>query len=327
MIAAIIGVGSIAPTHINALKRAGHSVAALCDIIPERCEAAKRKFELDCAVYTDYRKMLSEVRPDTVHICLPHYLHAPVTCDALAMGINVLCEKPLAISEEQLQILQRAVESSDATLGVCHQNRYNSASVAVKNFLKDKTVSTAVGTLAWCRDAAYYAAADWRGKWTTEGGGVMMNQALHTLDLLQWICGMPESVTATVSNHSLKGVIEEEDTAFGLFRVSDETNFVMNATNTSLHSFIVNFSVATTEGDEIDFFGNHLVINGEYTKTADKKPEHGKAVYGNSHQRLIADFYDCLQSGRKFPIDYYEGCKVIRLILGMYKSNGNTIEL
>ena len=327
MRAAIIGVGSIAPTHINALKKAGHDIVALCDIKPEKCEAAKAKFGLDCHVYDDYKVMLTELRPDTVHVCVPHYLHAPITCDVLAMDINVLCEKPVAISREQLAMLEVAVKKSRAKLGVCHQNRYNSASVEVKEFLEGKTVSSATGNLCWCRDAAYYSAASWRGFWTTEGGGVMMNQALHTLDLLQWICGMPESVTATIENHSLKGVIEEEDTAYGLFEVNDTTNFIINATNCSHHSFAVNFAVSTTDSDEIYFFGNNLIINGEYKKTADKKPEHGKAVYGNSHQRLIADFYDCLENGREFSLGLSEARKVIELILAMYESKGECISI
>ena len=327
MRAAIIGVGSIAPTHINALKKAGHDIVALCDIRPERCDAAKVKFGLDCPVYTDYKVMLAELRPDTVHVCVPHYLHAPITCDALAMDINVFCEKPVAISREQLAMLETAVSRSRGVLGVCHQNRFNASTLAVKEFLKGKTVTSAVGNLCWCRDAAYYESASWRGFWATEGGGVMMNQALHTLDLLQLICGMPESVTATIGNHSLKGVIEEEDTAFGLFKVNDTTNFIMNATNTSHHSFAVNFAVSTTDSDEIYFFGNNLIINGEYTKTEDKKPEHGKAVYGNSHQRLIADFYDCLQEGREFPVGLSEARKVIELILAMYESNGEHINI
>ena len=327
MRAAIIGVGSIAPNHINALLKTGHEIAALCDLIVDRCVAAKERFGLDCPIFTDYREMVRACQPDSVHICLPHYLHAPVACEVLSMGVNVLCEKPLAISEQQLSELESAVRASSARLGVCHQNRYNDTSVAVKKFLEGRTVSTASASLAWSRDAEYYAAAPWRGKWETEGGGVMINQALHTLDLLQWLCGMPSEAVATVSNHSLKDEIEVEDTAFGLFSVSDTTNFIINATNAAHRSLPVHFSLSTTDGKGVDFFGKHLVIDGEYLGTEDTRPEFGKAVYGNGHHRLIEDFYDCLATGRDFPIDFYEARKVVDLILTMYKSNGEKIKI
>ncbi len=327
MRSAIVGVGSIAPSHINALLKIGHEIVALCDLIEERCARAKERFALNCPIYTDYRVMLKETRPDCVHICLPHYLHAPVACEALSMGINVLCEKPLAISHRQLEELEAAVKTSSARLGVCHQNRYNDTSLEVKSFLEGKAVSTATATLSWCRDADYYAEATWRGRWETEGGGVMINQALHTLDLLQWLCGMPAEAVATVANHTLKDKIEVEDTAFGIFRVNDTTNFIINATNASHYSMPVHVSVATTEGEVVEFSGKHLLICGRYAKTDDKKPEFGKPVYGNGHCRLIADFYDCLATGRAFPIDYYEARKVIELILAMYESNGERILL
>ena len=327
MRSAIIGVGSIAQSHINALLKTGHEIVALCDLIEERCVRAKERFSLDSPIYTDYRVMIRETHPDCVHICLPHYLHAPVACDALSMGVNVLCEKPLAISHRQLEELETAVKNSSARLGVCHQNRYNNASLEAKSFLEGKTVSTATATLAWCRDAKYYAEAPWRGRWETEGGGVMINQALHTLDLLQWLCGMPCEAIATVANHTLKDKIEVEDTAFGLFRVNDTTNFIINATNASHYSMPVHVSIATTEGETLEFSGRHLLICGSYVKTDDKKPEFGKSVYGNGHCRLIEDFYDCLATGRAFPIDYYEARKVIELILAMYKSNGEKVTI
>ena len=195
-----------------------------------------------------------------------------------------------------------------------------------KQRLEGQKVKSAYGSLIWCRDEKYYAQGEWRGKWATEGGGVMINQALHTLDLLQWFCGMPNSVTATVNNHSLKNKIEVEDTAFGNFKVSDTANFVISATNSAKHSFpiVLNFA---SERDVIQITMDNVIINGEFFVKKDGKSAIGKEVWGTGHVKLIADYYNKLSSGEKFPIDFYEASKVVKLILSMYASNGKEIPI
>ncbi len=320
----VVGIGSVGPLHINALCELGEEISALCDKRPERCEAAKEKFSLDCPVYTDYFKMLDEVRPDVVHICLPHYLHVDYSCAALERGINVLSEKPVAISLCELERLKVAVESSSATLGVCQQNRFNSSVRYVKDIFKDETVHSASGTLVWDRSGKYYTESDWRGKQTSEGGGVMINQALHTLDLLQWFCGMPDRVTSNVNNNTHKGIIDVEDTAFGVFSVGDKSRFVVNATNCAKKCYPILFTFSS-ENHEVILAGDNIIADGEFITRSDGKPLYGKDVYGNGHKTLIADFYDCLKTGRKFMLDIYEAEKVIKLILAMYRSNGEEI--
>ena len=321
---AVIGLGTISASHINALLACGQEIVALCDILPERCESAKEKFGLDSLVYTDYHEMLREVKPDSIHIATPHYLHAPIACMALDMGINVLTEKPLAISYEQLSDLKRSLANSTATLGVCQQNRYNSAIKYAKKVFGDEKIHSAYGNLVWCRDEAYYESADWRGKWETEGGGVMINQALHTLDLLQWFCGMPDKVTANIFNTSLGGIIEVEDTASALFKVGDDARFVINATNSSLKSFPVSLTFAS-DNHKVDIIGDNIIVDGNFVTRSDGEPLYGKAVYGNGHVPLVSDFYDCIANGREFPLSLYEAEKVIRLILAMYESHGKEI--
>lgn len=322
----VVGIGSIGPSHINALCALGENIVALCDLKTERCEAARERFGLDCLIYTDYIKMLDEVKPDVVHICLPHYLHVDYACEALSRGINVLSEKPIGISLSQLEKLKCAVENSSATLGVCHQNRYNSSVRYLKELFEGETVLCASGTLVWERDGDYYTDSDWRGRMETEGGGVMINQALHTLDLLQWFCGMPDKVTATVSNNTHRGMIDVEDTAFGVFKVGERSRFIVTATNCANHSYPVSFNFST-ENHSAALIGDTVIVDGAPLTKSDGKPLCGKAVYGNGHLPLINDFYDCLRSGRKFPLDVYEAEKVIKLILAMYRSNGEEIDV
>ncbi len=322
----VVGIGSVGPLHINALCELGEDIAALCDLKPEKCEKAKEKFGLNSLVYTDYYKMLDEIKPDVVHICLPHYLHVEYSCAALERGINVLSEKPVGINMEELDKLKAAVESSSATFGVCHQNRYNSSVRYVKELFDNQTVFSASGTLVWERDDRYYTESGWRGKWATEGGGVMINQALHTLDLLQWFCGMPNKVVANVANNTHKEIIEVEDTAFGVFKVGDKSRFVINATNSANHWYPIVFTFSTDK-HEVVLSGDNIIVDGEFVVRSDGKPLYGKDVYGNGHITLISDFYDCLKTGRKFPIDVYEAEKVIKLILAMYRSGGEEINI
>ena len=322
----VVGIGSVGPLHINALKEIGEEIVALCDKNPERCEWAKEKFGLDCLVYTDYIKMLDEVMPDSVHICLPHYLHVDYSCEALSRGINVLCEKPVAINEEGLIKLKAAVCASTAKFGVCHQNRYNSSIKHIKELLADEKVFSASGTLVWERTDSYYTDSDWRGRFATEGGGVMINQALHTLDLLQWFCGMPNKVTANVANNTHKGIIEVEDTAYGVFKVGDESRFIINATNCANHWYPILFTFST-KNHEVTLSGDNIIVDGEFVTRSDGKPLYGKDAYGNGHITLIADFYDCLRSNRPFPLNVYEAEKVIKLILAMYRSNGEEVSI
>jgi len=320
MRSAIIGYGVIGKVHARAIPQYG-TLEAICDINEEVLESAPAERK-----YTDYRKMLDEVRPDVVHVCTPHYLHAEMVIEALGRGINVLCEKPLCIREEDIGRILEAERKSTASLAVCHQNRYNSANLFVKEYLAGKTVTAAVGQVSWHRDEDYYASGEWRGRWDTEGGGVLINQALHTLDLMQWLCGMPEAITASISNLTLQEKIEVEDTAAVLCRGENGGNFTFYASNGSAKTCPVEVTLCI--GKEIVKLMPHYVVIGNTLHTFEEKRRVlGKDCYGSGHEALIADYYDCIETGRHFEIDGAESAKVVRMILAAYRSQGNLVEL
>lgn len=324
---AVIGCGAICGNHIKAIQYAGQTLCALCDILPERAQAVIEKFGLDrVPIYTDYQALLETERPDAVHICTPHFLHAPMAITVLQKGIHVLCEKPLAISTRQLDELRTAVENSQAQLGVCHQNRYEANMLRLKE-MADGRVAGAFGSVVWHRDASYYNSADWRGTWDREGGGVMINQALHTLDLMQWICGFPTHVSAHTSNDCLKGVIEVEDTASAVFECENGARFQFFATTSATASLPVQIRIKLKTGDLIDAQNQQFCFNHEMISSKNNAAVVGKSVWGDGHKALIRDFYCHIQNGTRFPIDFYEGEKVIRLILAMYRSNGERVDV
>lgn len=322
----VIGLGAISPLHISALQSLGQDIVAVCDIDLDKCKAINDKFGLCATEYTDYKLMLKNEELDVVHICTPHYLHAEMICQALEKNVNVLCEKPLAINFEQLAQIEESVKTSKAQLGVCFQNRYNASILYLKNFFKGKEVKSASANLIWCRNKDYYNSAAWRGTQSQEGGGVMINQAIHSLDLLQWICGMPESVTAHVSNNSLQGVIEVEDTAYGLFSLKNGGNFIINATNAAAHSFPV-FCMFQAGTDVVELSAENLIVNGQLLSQKEILPLFGKQEWGVGHNNLIQDYYECLSKNKPFSIDFNEGSKAVRLILKMYQSNGKNITI
>ena len=316
---AIIGMGVIGKVHEKVLKMQGFNVVALCDIDQKKMEEFDGVYK-----YTDYIKMLDEVKPDAVHICTPHHLHTEMVIQALNRDINVLCEKPLCIKEEDIDLILQAEAKSKGILGVSQQNRYNKENIFVKEYLKDKKDINAYASVVWRRDADYYAQDEWRGKWATEGGGVLINQALHTLDMLIWLTDMPEFVTASVSNLALKGVIEVEDTATLI--CSGGADFSLHATNASSVSFPVSIKVIA-DGKLIEIRHGKVTIDDQTYEFKDDGHVNGKPCYGTGHEQLFVDFYDCVKTGRKFMIDGKEASKVIKVIFATYKSNGEKIKI
>jgi predicted dehydrogenase len=245
---------------------------------------------------------------------------------ALERGIHVLCEKPLAISHAQLDALEAAVKKSKATLGVCHQNRYEPTMLQLKR-MTEAGVRAGFATVVWKRDEKYYRSGAWRGTLDQEGGGVMINQALHTLDLMQWMCGYPKTVQAHISNDTHRGQIEVEDTATALFQTEGGTAFHFFATTSAAADFPPQLHFVLSSGERITAENHFLAVKGELLPVEQQGEVIGKTVWGDGHRMLIADFYRCIAQGNPFPIDFEQGSKVIRLILGMYQSGGEQIDI
>lgn len=326
MRSAIIGLGVIGNVHAQILTARGEEIVALCDIDPAVAEKAKEKWAKDAEIYTDYREMLEKVKPDVVHICTPHYLHADMVIDALGKNINTLCEKPLCIRHEDIDRILAAEAASTAQLGVCHQNRYLASNRFAKEYLADKKILGAHGSVVWHRDASYYATAAWRGKWETEGGGSLINQALHTLDLTMWFCGDPEAVISVSHNLTMQKEIEVEDTIFA--RYEGEVPFTFLGTNVAAADLPVEIGIHLDDHTQLTVLPSTLLINGVPVPSATvKQKAYGKDCYGSGHANLIEDFYDCAATGRHFPIDGREGARVIRLILAAYASRGERVQI
>lgn len=316
---AVIGLGSIGKVHIKVIKETGNTLVAVCDT-----DNAKLSAFSEFVGYSDYLKMLDETKPDIVHICTPHYLHTQMILEALKRDINVLCEKPICIKEEDISLILEAEKASKAQLGVCFQNRYNPATLYAKEYLKDKKILSCHGELRWCRDKKYYAQDEWRGRKDMEGGGVLINQALHTIDLMVYFCGMPNRVKGICENKSLQGIIEVEDTAEITLYGENETTIY--ATNAADKDYPVEIKIQTDKG-ELRILTDGVYIDEVYQDCKVEHEIYGKKIYGAGHRGLIYDFYECVNLGRKFPINADEAIKAVKIVLATYESEGKDIEL
>ena len=316
---AIIGLGQIGGVHTEVLNELGANIVAVCDV-----DTKKFSNYSNCKQFIDWEEMLDEVKPDVVHVCTPHYLHADMVVGALERNINVICEKPLCIKEDDYERILLAEKNSKAQLGVCLQNRYNKSSIFLKEYLKDKKPNASWGMLAWYRNEDYYVSGEWRGKWQTEGGGVLINQAIHTIDMLQYVMGMPEKVVATCSNLTLDGVIEVEDTVTAIYYGSSRITFF--ATNGSKASFPIEILIRTDD-EMIKVSDGKVISNGNLIFEDTDKRFYGKGCYGSGHKKLIEDFYDCVKNNKPFFINGEEGLKSVKMVLSAYKSNGKEVNV
>ncbi len=324
---ALVGCGVISYNHLTALKKLSNvNIVALCDIKQEKAEKRKAEFNLNCKIYTDYIEMLNSEKLDSVHITTPHHLHAPMTIEALKRDIYVCLEKPMCISREEIKMLLEAEQNSQASVTVCFQTRYNNANIAAKKIADEDGIVTANFSLFWERDKAYYTESGWRGMYATEGGGVMINQAIHSVDHLISLLGKPLTVCATKSNHKHKGIIEVEDTCEGMveFEGGKIGNFF--ATNAFTACSLTSIFVKTTN-HKLEIRNSILYVDGKLISETEQNSYLGKEVYGDGHVTLIQKFYEAIESGAEMPITLESAQWPLRLLLAAYESNDQKTEI
>ncbi len=194
---AIVGAGGgIAETHLEAISHFPElKVVGMCDIVPNPMK--ERAAKLDCPTFTDWRMMYKSVKPNLVSMCTPHPLHPPAAIDAMQAGANVLTEKPMAVDVASADDMIKTAEQTDKILAVNYQSRLSAVFEEAKRIMASGELGELMRVLCvepHYRSDAYYKSATWRGKWGSEGGGILMNQAPHTQDMLCHLVGLPSKV-------------------------------------------------------------------------------------------------------------------------------------
>ncbi len=291
----IVGYGAIGPLHAKAISKiSGASVYAICDV--DRKTAEKGAKEYGAKAMYSFERVLADKNIDVVHICTPHYLHYPMIVKALDAGKKVVCEKPIVMTEEEFKKLLAHPKCDEVC--VVMQNRLNNSIREFKEIAEERDfgeVCGVKGMLTWCRDREYYDQAEWRGTWAQEGGGVLINQAIHTLDYFTYIGGTVASVSAVMHNFSLKDVIEVEDSFAITLKYANGVHGIFYATNAFSEQSDPMFEIVYEKGI-VRYEDGRLLVNGECI-AEDAKTTGEKWYWGLSHEKLISDFY---KTGKHF---------------------------
>jgi predicted dehydrogenase len=332
---AIIGVGNIAPIHAAAMHAIpqGEIVA-----VATRNEARGRAFaaEHGGAWYADYEKLLAEARPDVVAICSPHDLHLPMTVAAAQAGAHVLCEKPMARNTAECDGMIAACEAAGVTLGVAFQGRFEPLSLRLKAGLDAGKIGRLLWASAntlWLRTDAYYASAPWRGTWAHEGGGVLINQAIHAIDLLLSLTGMPEKITARM--RTLNHKIEVEDAALAILEYGGGALGLIQATTIAHPGYPERLEFLGSAGSVV-FNKGEAKLDWRIADPPEELNEQAEVSSGAAapmditaagHTALYRDFVAAIHEGRAPQVDGREGRKSVSVVEGIYRSaeRGETV--
>ena len=323
----VIGCGAISVIHFDAIeKNSNAKLVSVCDVKQDVLK--KTTDQYNCNGYIDYNEMLSSEDLDVVHICTPHYLHKEMIIKALALNINVISEKPVVMNMDEAEEVNTALEASTAKLAVSFQNRYNPTSVVMREYVDNNTLGKLVGIkgyVTWQREPeSYYAASDWRGKTTTEGGSLIINQAIHTIDLVQWLGGELVKVDGSHSIKAFNDYIDTDDTTEIYFEFKNGAKGLFYGTNAYSTNSPVEMELHFENGLLKYMLGKLFLVDQEGDLTEierDFQPgKTGKNYWGASHEKAINHFYQAFTVGGEY-ISLTDSIKSIDILGQLKKVN------
>lgn len=331
----IVGCGNIFTMHATSCDYLPNAtLVGVCDIKKDRADAAAARYNV--TAYYDYKDLIDPEKIDVVHICVPHYLHPIVSRYALEHGVHVLCEKPMSINYEDGEANVRLAEERNLRYGIIFQCRYNETSKLIRENLENGKLGRIISarcTLTWSRSDDYYSHSDWKGTWDKEGGGVIIDQAIHSLDLANWfIDSDPVEVQAHIANRA-HSIMKVEDTCEGFVRYKNGTTLGFWAMNNygcdepiEIRLYCENGKAVMSYDDARIELNDGTVLTAQ-TQTDGIEYEGGKDYWGFQHVREIADFYAAVEEGREPTISGREALKIQKLICAIYESGktGKTV--
>ena len=332
---AVIGCGVIAQFHARAIQNIrGSRLVAGVDAVPAAAEKFAREF--GCAAYTDCREMLARDDIDIITICTPSGAHLEPAVAAARAGKHVLVEKPLEITLRRCDRVIEVCRTSRVKLGVIFPSRFSDAAQWLKKTLKaNRLGKLALGEarVKWWRTQAYYDSGGWRGTWKLDGGGALMNQSVHAIDLLQWLMGPVESVRAVTATRAHKR-IEVEDVAVAAVRFRSGALGTIQGATAAFPGFPQRIeisggqgSVALTDG-YISAWGpaKPRAAEARVVKKLGPVPGYGsgasdpKAIGFECHRRQFVDFIKAVEGKGRHLVDGPEGRKAVEIVRAIYRS-------
>lgn len=330
---ALIGCGRIAVNHIKAVVNNNLDMIAVCDLVPEAIDILFEKtgYEKEPVRYQDYKKMIEEhLDLELVSIATDSGVHAEIVLYCIDHGLNVIVEKPMALSMNDAEEIVRRSNEKGVKVSVCHQNRFNLAIQQMRHALEQGRfgrVSHGSINVRWNRNKGYYDQATWRGKWASDGG-CLFNQCIHGIDLLRWMMGDEVEEVYGVTKQQFHDYLECEDIGMAVVKFKNGAVGTIEGT--------VNVYPQNLE-ETLYLFGETgtVKIGGKSTNNIDvwnfadeteddlKKKglkEQTSNVYGNGHTSLFADVIDAILNDRKPYVDAVAGRNAVEMILAIYQS-------
>lgn len=272
---------------------------------------------------------LKEIKPDVVHVLTPHFLHKEHVIRALRAGCNVLTEKPIATTMEDAREMIRVSKETGLKLGVIFQNRYIEGIQEVKKMIQEGEFGKILGAwshLAWHRPPSYYE-CDWKGSWEKEGGGVVIDQAIHSIDLVKYLMGCPvESIQAHIAKRVLT-MIEVEDEADAVIIFENGARYAFSACNYFIKNSPIRIEIAGEKGNAV-LTETKVEVNiydkEQYTILPKAGATKGESYWGSYHAYQINDYYEKLIAGKDVPFSPEDAAETLAIVLGIYKSGKNS---
>ncbi|TWT90167.1 Glucose--fructose oxidoreductase precursor [Pseudobythopirellula maris] len=331
----IVGCGMISRFHAKALgDTRGAKLVACCSSNPK--SAAKLADEFGVTAHADLKALLADPAVDAVCICTPSGAHMEPAVAAAKAGKHVLIEKPLEVTLKKCDRVIAACEQAGVQLATIFPSRFHGASQTLKKAVdggRFGRMTMGDAYIKWHRTQEYYDSGAWRGTWALDGGGALMNQAIHTVDLLLWLMGPVEQVcaqTATLAHER----IEVEDTAVATLRFASGALGVIQATTAAWPGYLKRIELHGDSGSAIleeesirawDF-AKPRKSDAKVREAMNRGDEHGggagdpAAIGHHAHAKQFADFIAAIRAERSPAIDGHEGRRSVELILAIYKS-------
>lgn len=331
---ALIGCGRISTNHIKAALNNSFDIIAVCDVIPEHMEQLLDKHGIvnntEIKRYTDYKKMISENEIELISIATESGLHAQIALYCIEQGINVIIEKPMAMSMADADRIIEVSEKMGVKVAACHQNRFNIAVQKMRKALdagRFGKISHGSIHVRWNRNQDYYMQAPWRGTWEQDGGA-LMNQCIHGIDLLRWMMGDEVESVYGVTKQQFHDYLEAEDIGMAIVKfkngavatIEGTTNVYPHNLEETLYLFgekgTVKLGGKSTNNIDVWDFADETVedIGNKGLEEATSN------VYGNGHTSLFADMMNAIRENRSPYVDAKAGRRALEMILAIYKS-------
>lgn len=339
----IVGCGMIATFHARAIKDAGGELVACFDHVPQAAERISKDF--GCTAYTSLSDFLAAPGLQIVTIGTPSGAHDVPAIAAAQAGKHIIVEKPLEVTLAKCDAVIKAADDAGVVLSTIFPSRFHYPSILMKKAINEGrfgklTLGDAI--VKWYRTQQYYDSGAWRGTWALDGGGALMNQAIHSVDLLSWLMGPVVEVSAMTGLIAHER-IEVEDVALASLRFANGALGLLEATTAAYPGYLKRIEISGNLGSAV--MEEEDIIKWDFATPLDSDEEIRQAMAGrlsggggagdpaaighHGHTRQFADVMEAIDQGRKPAIDGYEGRKSVEIICAVYESArlGKTVKI